>query len=101
MGIESGMLKIYDASAYLTSYTDAMQYSKERQKEGPVYKVIHQYGLLIWANKKFIYVKHYTRTMNTAIIQIERPDINPVIPNHFYGNINSMPFFEIKKPTNK
>ena len=77
IGTEGGLVKVYDASAYLTSYT-VINTNKERQKEGHILKVLHQYNFLIWASKKYIYVKHYTLhgAVNEALIQIARPDLD-------------------------
>lgn len=92
VGTESGRLVIYDAGS--SGLTDMV--SKDRQKEGSVFKVIHQHGLLIWVNRLKIYVKHYTRSADQNIIYIERPEVDPALPSHFYGSTNSMPFFDLK-----
>ena len=55
VGTESGKLMIYKASNYINGYEDI---NKKYQKEGHVYKVMHQHGLLIWVNKMNIYVKY-------------------------------------------
>ena len=62
--------------------------------EGPVNKVTVFEDLLIWSNKMHIYVKNFTR--EEAIVQISRPDANPLLPNCLYAPKMSAPAFSIR-----
>ena len=66
----------------------------DRAAEGAITKLIMFDDLILWASKQNIYVKNYTR--EEAIVQIPRPDANPLFPQNLYQPRMTPPMIEFK-----
>lgn len=90
VGTHDGRVLLYDSAA---SWSTSSTYWKE-PTEGPVSRVMAFEDLLIWSNRQHVYIKNYTR--EEAIVQIARPDSNPLLPYYLYKPNMTPPTFSIK-----